>query len=205
MGVAKTAVTMSLFMFLFFSIRQEYADAKLRKLNNFAPRPYDYLIGLMEGQVTFNRARIEEYEHYYKMLIAYIPQRADAYGMMGFCAYHLGKIQEAIFYYQEAVRLNPHFFWFHYSLGVSYFNSGMYDKAGESFVNARSVDPSITYKFLFSSKVYQPILADLSDPASLPVNFKNGLKNCYLLEAAMQQKTKEETFLPKDKFYPRIF
>jgi len=203
-AVYKMAVTMSLFIFLFFSIRHEYADAKLRKLNNFATGSYDYLIDLMESRVRRNPARIEEYEHYYKMLIAYVHERADAYGMLGFCAYHLEKNQKAIAYYQKAIEINPHFFWFHYSLGVIYFNEGMYEQAGESFVHARAVVPDGTLKFLFTSKVYQPILATLPNPTSLLVNLNDGFQNCYLIQTAIQHQ-RGSTPTMKNRFYPRIF
>lgn len=204
-AVAKTAVTVSLFTFLLFFLQQEYHTAKLRKLNNFAPSSYDYLLGLMEGQRKLHPARLEEYEHYYKMLMAYLPGRAEAYGMLGFCSYYLGKVQKAIFYYRKAVQLYPRFFWFHYNLGVLYLQNGEYDKALESLKAAQTTQARDTLNLIFSSKVYRPILTNLAQLGLLQENLQNGLQYCHLLQAAILQKKAGASFSLKDPLPPRIF
>ncbi len=203
--IAKAAATMMVFIFLFLVIQQEYDNAKLRKLNNFAPRSYEYVIELMDGNKSFDRWQVEDYEHYYKMLVAYIPNRADAYGMLGFCTYHLRKSQEAIRYYQKAVELNPQFFWFHYNLGVLYLQRGEYTKAIEALKAARATQPNDTLKFLLSSKVYRPILADLADTDLPKEKLKKGFQNCFDVETAILQRNERALFLFKNSLRPQIF
>jgi len=96
--------------------------------------------------------------------------KGSAYGMLGFCYYHLGKHKEAVSFYRKALEINPYFFWFHYNLGVVYFKKGQYEQAAVSFKKAQDTVPKHNLKFIRASKViYVPIVRENLEKFSIPM------------------------------------
>src|SRR3989338_9562781 len=133
--IAKTLVTASLIVFLLSAIIGDYNRIKVRSLNRFSWSDlivdhekvkaramvvtlnhlipsFDGIVELMENRGRANGERLKEYINYYQQIVEYIPQNADAYGMLGFCYYYLGKHEEALASYKKAAQFNPHSFWF---------------------------------------------------------------------------------------------
>ena len=100
----------------------------------------------------------ESYQKYYQLLASFSPQSVEAQAMLGFCSYLSHDTNQAIASYQQAVRLNPQFFWPYYNLGVIAYQSQEYAKAQEFFQQALRVDPKATIQVLMSSKIYIDIL-----------------------------------------------
>lgn len=132
-----------------------------RALNEIKPSSYEYLIKLSQGKASFDKNKIEKYAYYYKKVIRYQPKMGSAYGMLGFCYFHLGKHNEAVSSYIKALEINPYFFWFHYNLGLVYFKNSQYEQAALSFEKAKKAVPEHTLKFIRASKViYAPIVRE---------------------------------------------
>jgi tetratricopeptide (TPR) repeat protein len=156
-------------------------------------RPYfEEFLEHQENPGWWDKNKIQGYIIYYKQVNAYKPT-AEAYGMLGFFEHLLGKREAALVSYQKAVRLNPHFFWFHYNLGILYLESGLYQEANASFKNALSLAPQETIDFMFSSKIYHQIIAsaDLISADTwlanrLDAGYQESIKGLFMSEYALK-------------------
>ena len=165
-GLQKIFVLYLLSFFLFNAIVDKN-KIHLRILNNLLST-IDYLVEFSSGEEPFDRETFLGYVDYYKQILKYMPRRADALGLLGYCYYYLGEKSRAIDFFQEAIDQEPGFFWFHYNLGLIYFQDGLYEKAQDSFKRALSCDPEKTLKFVYSSRILQYI--GPTDKVDFPVN-----------------------------------
>ena len=165
---SRTLVIYLVAFFLLFHLIKPHS-VKSRILNYFEV-PLDYLILYSEGKEAFNKEKFIEYIDYFKVLLDYVPQLAEANGILGYCFYYLGHEKEAIQYYKEAVRLNPNFFWFYYDLGVIYFKTQDYQKAVEILQTAILLNPKDTIRLIGMSKILVNVgsrSADVNQPVNL--------------------------------------
>ena len=158
-NIFKIIITVFLFCFLLYTVNTYYHKGQITRINYFMPLSYGYFSKLARGQADNIETKLPPYKFYYQLLIKRWPQMAEPYGLLGFCEYYLGNIPEAIDAYEKAKTLNPYFFWFHYNLGIIYFQDGQYDKAIESFSQAQASDPKRAVMFINTSeRLYFPIL-----------------------------------------------
>jgi len=133
--------------------------ARLLVLNRLRPETFYYITDFIGLHPEYGKIELEEYAFYYKAVVEYMPHRADALGLLGYCSYYLGQLNESISSYQRAIGINPDFFWFHYNLGVIYFKEGRYKEALESFKKALATKPQQAFEFIrFSRRIYLPII-----------------------------------------------
>lgn len=149
----------------------------LRQLNFMMPTNYDYLLDLEKKHQPADREKIRGYIEFYLKVIEVLPERADAYGMLGFCYYYLGDFESAVKAYQEALRLKPEEFWFSYNLGAIYYNLKAYSQARVYFNKSTSYDLNQTYSYILNSReIYMPILKKFDKPE---VEVQNRLVEAY--------------------------
>lgn len=135
------------------------AQAKLMTINHLIPGDFVYLLDFADQKAEFDEGKFEEYALYYKKIVEYMPYRADALGMWGYCLYQLNKPVQAVMAFQKAISLNPQFFEFHYNLGAIYFKLGQYRLAAESLRKAAAIKPQITLSYIMASReIYWPLL-----------------------------------------------
>lgn len=159
--LGKWILTVCFVVFLVMTAAADFRKTKVKRLNYIMPRSYKYLVDVAENQKGLNKARLKKYAYYYKMVIQQMPHRPDAYGMLGFCYYHLGKQKKAISFYEKAIELNPYFLGFYNDLGTIYFKNGDYRKALTFFEKAIKTKPQSALKFIYSSsKICLPIIAE---------------------------------------------
>jgi len=132
--------------------------------------PINYFTEFVDRQDNYNRFSLMNCIYYHKAVAHYFPyQKAEAYGMLGFCYERSGQSAQAIDYYKQAIALNPDYFWPYYDLGVIYYNQTQYSKAADYFLQAVEQNPVKTIVLLSRSKVY-------SDVKSGPYDFVQGIK-----------------------------
>ncbi len=172
-----------------FDIPKVRQTVQLKILNRFRPESFDYLVQTAVEGKKFDKHLLETYSFYYQKVTEYVPHRADAYGMLGFCDYHLGKKEEAIASYEKAIEINPDFFWFYYNLGVIYFKDGQYKEAYEVFKKTVKVKPQATLSFIqWSKRIYMPlVIIKIRLGDSVEEELKTGYRDCYKLLAMLQQ------------------
>ena len=165
----------------------DYGINKTERMTQMSPASQEYLIQLSQGTHKGNAAQLKKYKDYYLLLTRYMPHRADAYGMLGFCYYYMGKTHQAMRAYQKAIIRNDAFFWYYYNLGVMYYKNGQYVQAIEVLEKSLNVDYKETFKSIIVSKhIYQPILEEQKrkDKQWLKKQILRGYQNCYVLLVA---------------------
>src|SRR6185436_367433 len=107
---------------------------------------------------AINEKALKEYANYYEKITRYLPHQREAYVFLGFCYQYLGKIPEAAQAFQQAIQLDPNFFWSYYNLGVILFNKGDYKGASQLFKRALEVDIKQTLQTMSQSYIYLEIM-----------------------------------------------
>lgn len=125
----------------------------------------------IDGRRLNRRLVNNEYLRYYEKLIEHFPNKADAYGMIGYFKNQLGQVDEALKAYEKSVEINPNFFWTRFNLGVLYYQQGDYPSASRHLQTALRLDPDQTIAAIEVSKnVYRPI-------AVMSVGHVQGMRN----------------------------
>jgi len=133
--------------------------SKLLVLNRLRPEFIIHLSNFSNDHNYINKIELGGFAFYYKKVSDYMPKRADALGLLGFCSYYLGQTNESISSYQKAIEINPNFFWFHYNLGLIYFKEERFEQALESFKMALATKPQQAFEFIRTSRrIYLPML-----------------------------------------------
>jgi len=199
----------SLFISINFFLNYDRHVARSQMINRLMPVSYDYLFDLTRGKKELDKGKLKRYVRYYKKISGYYPNRADAYGMTGFCLYQLGKEGQAISSYEKAMDLNPHFFWYHYNLAMIHLKADRYPQGIQSLKNALKANAGLTLKFIQSSKmIYMPLIAErIEHLGMLEFQLKIDRRNCLeLLTLSKQQPSMK--LLPsgiKEKIYLKVF
>ncbi len=188
--VLKTGFTLGLVGLLggkIFDVIKEYEVKEDKRqiliLNHIMPRSFDYLVETFYKKKAFDLRRLKSYLYYYQKVAEYMPERADAIGMTGFCFYQLGETDRAIVAYKRALEINPHFFWFYYNLGVIYLKKGRYQEAREAFNKAKDIQPERVLFFIKNSRrIYLPLVAKgMKDiQKELTNQLKEDYRKCYI-------------------------
>lgn len=146
--------TIGVVIAVLFDGRLMMKNINLAVLNRLRPESVEPLV-----DNTFSTIKLDDYSRYYKKVTEVLPDLADAFGLYGYTLYRQGKTQEAKDAYQNAVKLDPDFFWFHYNLGLLYFHDQQFEKAAESMRKGLSVDKITTFTFIINSpRLYLPLI-----------------------------------------------
>ncbi|MFA5088285.1 MAG: tetratricopeptide repeat protein [Candidatus Omnitrophota bacterium] len=168
--------------FLFVSFvfnKKEVTSAKMVALNRLMPYPLSYLYQFSEDHRYYDKEQLESHVAYFERVINYVPNRADAFGALGFCHYYLGRNSEAIASLEKAIKHKPDIFWFHYNLGMIYFREQKYALAIKSFEDAAQTSLIRTLTYVFSSRIYKNIMRDIPERVEeVKVNLEESFKNC---------------------------
>lgn len=173
----RKSVVLYLLVFLLGTRIFDLDKIHLRILNSLVV-PVDYLYDLSKGNADFDKETFGSYLNYYKQFIKYSPYSADALGMLAFCYSYLGEQSKAVSLYKKAIFLEPAFFWFHYNLGVIYFQQQKYPQAAVSLKRAFSVDRTKTLGLISNSHIM--IYLGPSESFNFPVKKAAAQRDVYL-------------------------
>jgi len=172
LSVGKRAIVFYIAIILFSSTFIDYKkikfDIQLRTLNKIMPRNFMILIHMIKTPPhEAKKILLDPYILFYRMVAKYFPERGDAHGMLGFCYFHANDIEKAKEAYETASHLAPEMFWYHYNLGLIYFQNQQYDQAGRTLQKALAVDPKESLKYIQSSNIiYRSISMSAPDFAA---------------------------------------
>lgn len=219
--VGKVAVTGAIVLVLCLHIKGIFKNygsvmvkGKATKLTRMIPS-FEHFAQVLEKKEPADEEKFEGYVNYFENVVEYIPRRADAHAMLGFCYYSLGREQDAVHAYKQAIAINPHFFWPYYNLGVIAFQNDQYAETAEVLSKAVVVAPEMTLTYMFSSKVYSPILTLIPDYSQkMESRLERGYQRSYqmlvLSHFSLKDFTKSfiyanyalsQNFEPRDFFY----
>ncbi len=177
-----------------FNHKKLIQESKISVLNRTLP-PFQQLINDKTPVNTIEESTLVRFQRYYTRVTDYIPNRADAYSMLGYIQFHLNNDEGAITAYKEAIKINPHVFWFHYNLGLLYLKQNQSKEALREFRQALETNPKLTLIYISQSRVYWRIYMHQKDfKSTLTTRLKQGfLKARYYTAIATVRKT-QETF-----------
>jgi len=187
-GLFKKVGIFYLFIFLIFANFTDYKKviykAKLSTLNRLRPISSSYLVEI-EGRDlrSVDKKLLEKHEKYYKSVVNVLPTLPGPYGLLGYCQYYLGDERRSIDSFKKATALNSNIFSYFYNLGVIFYNQGRYEEAINNFKQAMSKNPAATVNFVYTSKVYLPILQDNSLGAQAAISKR--IKQAYQYNVEM--------------------
>ncbi len=128
----------------------------------------DYVLAFLRSDEMFlleeNRPtpcgtqRLKEWLDYFIKVVRLLPNLSEAHGMMGFCYGELHQNDQAIAALNRAIVLNPHFWGFHYNVGVIYLRQNNLAQAKEHFAKALETTPKINALFMYASKIYADLV-----------------------------------------------
>lgn len=156
--------------------------AKLKALNRIRPSSFSSPQKFQKDHLEHNPKEMEQYVLYYDKVAELLVNKADVKGLQGYYAFYSGNRQRAEKYYQQAADMNPAFFWFHYNLGVIYFEAAEYEKAAESFRQAVAQRMDVILVVIkMSPMVYGPnmIAQGFTDQEKFPQHLKDGYFNAF--------------------------
>lgn len=157
----------------------------IRTLNHNIPlEGFGYLLRLGEGtgQVAVEQKRLEGYVRYYEKVVKYVPNLADAHGMLAFSYFYLDQGAKAQRELEKAGVLNPHFFYFQYNLGVIHFLNEDYAKAAKYFATAREKKAELAVLAIKNGIEYQRALRGITNMSEIiMVKLKSAYTECYRL------------------------
>jgi len=180
--VATIYIAIFLIFFFLIDFKEPLKMAQFRVLNRVQPESYMYLINLMNKQASFDADKMREHLLYFRKIAEYLPDRAAAPAMLGFCYYHAGDNVRALANYQKSIKLNPVFFWSQYNLGLLYFKEGRYEEAASSFLDAVQTKPDVSLVIYYTSKIYSDMINGLQIPRSgVAQRLRGGYANAYRL------------------------
>ena len=182
-------ITLAVICYVVYSLIHDHAQAvdwgHRFTLDCLSPSYYHitYLKGFLKDRTYIDTKRLTRFEKYYQKVAEYFPSRSDAYEMLGFFSYYLGKEKQAIASLEKAVEMAPQVFWFHYNLGVIYYKSNEFDKAAISFITALQSRPEEALKYILTSeKLYMPIVAGTTENIEdLKQHLEKGYRDAYAL------------------------
>jgi tetratricopeptide (TPR) repeat protein len=183
-------------------LKPEFERARRKAINEVSPNAFNDLAAAALGKSTLNQERLSAYLRYAQALTRLDPQRADAWGLAGFCYFEQGEQERSVESYLKASALVPQFFGFHYNLAFIYFKMNKYDASASEVQKALLCDPqeSLIY-ILSSSKIYALMLIAKANNYGISAEeqIKGAYQKMYQLMAAIQYRSKMGTPYPDEE------
>ncbi len=141
----------------FMNYHQLIENAIPQTMSRLTP-PMDYFSEFVDKQGDYDRYKLMNCVNYHRAVADFFAfQRAEAYGMLGFCYERLGQGSQAVSSFRQAIMLNPDYFWPYYDLGIIYYQKAQYAQAVDYFKQAIEQAPLKSLLLLSRSKVYNDV------------------------------------------------
>jgi TolB-like protein/Tfp pilus assembly protein PilF len=183
---------------LVFGVTDELSDTPEENLHRaeqlvaeaLASSPNSALAHYVKGQVLFAQSRCSEAIPEYEAAISLDRSRAPAYARLGWCKFLTGAADEAITYFEGAIRLSPHersiASWYG-RMGVIYLLRSHTDEAIGRLEKANSENPRLPYVHGYLAAGYA--LKGEMDRARAELAEAQGLSKMYSSLASVQKST----------------
>lgn len=130
----------------------------------------------LDGSEAMTLDQYSLYAQYYAKVAEYMPDHPDAYGLLGYCYYHLGETDRSLEAFEKAAQIVPQFFWFSYDTAALYFQKGEYTKAARHLERALAARPEGMAVFLKASKLYRDIMQSAEGPLVTQEKLRDGYR-----------------------------
>jgi tetratricopeptide (TPR) repeat protein len=129
--LSKTIVIYAVAAGILFAIGNQ-EQATIERLDALA-KWGDYPAKLERDAARYNEQELYFAIRYYKFVRNFLPDSGQPYAVIGYCYARLGKYEQAIKYYKQALDRNNTHFWLDYNLGMLYYQVGDHSRAYASF------------------------------------------------------------------------
>jgi tetratricopeptide (TPR) repeat protein len=166
--------------------------SKLASISAYYPF-FPYFAGIVVGieqprkewMYAYYLGRPYTFSLYYGKVAEMFPDNDAGHYLSGYCEYYSGKLDPARAQFEEAIRLNPYFFWSYYNLGVIYFQQGDFLKSADILSRTFTFKKEITLDILRQGAFYGQIWQNIANPPQiLEKNLDEGQEDGALLLAA---------------------
>lgn len=172
--------------------------AKYRILNRLLP---NFQLLINEAPIHVSPIKWRLFNNYYRRILEFMPKRADAWHILGYCEAHAHNRKKALEAFEQAYALAPNFFWNAYNLGLFYFQEARYPEAIRVLNHALRLPYEPTLKTIYAEKIYYDILRPNADqPERLMQSLQNGRRDALKLLIWSQQHINS----PEHKNIPEI-
>jgi tetratricopeptide (TPR) repeat protein len=183
--LSRRVFVLYIFVFLgfYFFVGTKFTQkAEMQALNRIMPS-FTPLVKFTEEGVAMKKEVLEAQIKYFKVVLDNMPEFSAAHAMLGFSYYYLNEKEKALSSLTHAIDLNPENFWFVYNRGLINYRNKDYKHAAEDFKKALKTSSEITLEFMYSSKIYLPILlaSAYKDSTAMLERLKAGREHCYQL------------------------
>lgn len=182
---------------------QQYTSESKRAINSFE-----------KGRLALRSRAYDEAVEYFKKAVEKDPSFVEAYLMLGEVFFEKNDYEKVVFYYEQAMNLNPDFFpTGYFVIGNMYLKKGEYEKAKnnyQSFLNHKQRDTSIDKKTKEKLKRAEFGIDALNNPVPFePRNLGEKVNSKYNEYwpslSADEQMMVFTVLLPKNKNNPNVF
>ncbi len=180
--------------------------AMLVTINHYRPDLSQWK-SFFAGQAVVDKSFLKDSIRYYKTIVDYLPDMAEAHHMLAVCHYLLGDKQAAFVHQQTAVVLEPRFFAAWYDLGIMYYHQGQFKQSAESFHRALNILPVATLKIIETSRIYGEIIyssgmTDIVNAQKMQAGYNDAAR---FFQASLRRLRKEPAGVNEGDFQVRLF
>ena len=179
---------------LVISFSFDYKDtidrAKVAALNRLMP-DFVEMSKFVQDHNQFDKRNLKDYITCFGQIVEDFSSFAEAWGILGFSYAQLGEMQKAVAAYEKAIVANPNHFWFYHDIAMLYYQMGQSEIAADYFKKALMKNSDATLTFIFSSRVYLPLVKQLEDRNILKANLTKGYQHCYQMLVLLEYRSKK--------------
>jgi len=167
-------------------LQDDVRKVELEMLNKHIPASFKCLT-LIQGGGQCAAAEAGALKRYFKLITVVMPQRDDAWAMLGFLAAAEGRNAAAEKYFLRARALNPKFFWHGFNAALVQARLGRNREAAAMLRAAVELPPEATLNHVVESKIFLDVFRETGYPLSaLVASLQDGHRQAHGLMAVLE-------------------
>lgn len=135
----------------------------------------------LQRPLEFDHKELFAYIKYYEYVTKFYPGMSEAHGLLGYCYYYAGRVEDAFLSFQKASYLDPKVFLYQYNLGFIMYQKGNYLQAESFFLKSAKLEIEPTFRMMRSSLLYRQIVESLTDSTDVAENLSVILKRSRIM------------------------
>jgi hypothetical protein len=167
-------------------LQESVRKAEFETLNKHIPASFKCLT-VIQGGGQCSAAEADALKKYFKIITVVMPQRDDAWAMLGFMTAAEGRDAVAEKYFLRARALNPEFFWHGFNAALVQSRLGKNREAAALLRAAVELPPEATLNHVVESKIFLDVFRETGYPLSaLVVSLQDGHRQAHGLMAVLE-------------------
>jgi tetratricopeptide (TPR) repeat protein len=156
-------------------------DRQIIILNRTIPDFHKFLDIDKHRSTGVPKSNLKAYFDYFQLVTEAMPDNSDGALMLGYLYAVTGRESQAGILFKAAHRLEAHFFFTEFNLGLFLFKQGDYAQSAEILQKALMIPPQETANRMMNSMVYRQILASGGDHLDVGVSLQQSYHDAYII------------------------